>query len=57
MLLFSTEENLDVLKSNTTWHADGTFKSCPTLFYQVFTIHAVMNEQKVPMVFFLTKIG
>ena len=59
MLIISTEEKLDVLESNTTWHADGTLKSCPTLLYQVFTIHAVVNEQTVPMVYFFfdTKNG
>ena len=53
MLIISTEEKLDVVESNTTWHADGTLKSCPTLFYQVFTTHAIVNEQTVPMVYFL----
>ena len=52
-LLFTTEENLDILEVNTVWHADGTFKSCPSLFYQVYTVHAVMNGHSIPLVYFL----
>ncbi len=52
-LLFTTEENLDILEVNTVWHADGTFKSCPSLFYQIYTVHAVMNGHTIPLVYFL----
>ena len=37
------EGNLDVSESNTTWHADLNFKSCPS-FLSVFRIHAVFND-------------
>jgi len=32
---------------------DGTFKSCPKLFYQLFTVHGVKNNHYVPLVLFL----
>ena len=41
MILFATDENLETLDSNTHWHADGTFKACPALFYQTLTLHDV----------------
>ncbi len=52
-LIFTTEENLDLLELNTVWHAYGTFKCCPTLFYQLFTIHGVINAQSFPLGYFL----
>ena len=41
-LVFNTEANLDILEHYTTWHADGTFKSCRSLFFQVYTTHVDM---------------
>ena len=35
-----------------TWLLDGTFKSCPSLFYQLYTIHGVYrNCTAVPFVY------
>ena len=51
--IFTTEQNLDLLEGYQNWHADGTFKSCPTLFYQIFTLHAVVNDHTLPLVYFL----
>ncbi len=41
ILLFSTHANLQALSQSEHWYADGTFKCCPTLFSQLFTIHGV----------------
>ena len=41
-LIFSTEQNLDLLEHTPQGHADGTFKCCPALFYQLFKIHGVL---------------
>ena len=32
---------------------DGTFQVCPRIFYQMFTIHAVVNGIHVPLVYCL----
>lgn len=32
---------------------DGAFKSCPKMFYQLFTIHGVKNHNYMPLIFFL----
>ena len=50
---FAADESLDTLESNTVWHADGRFKACPALFYHPFTIHDMVNNQTVSLVFFL----
>ena len=53
--IFSTEQNLDLLESTPQWHADGTFKCCPALFYQLYTVHGVLNGHTIPLVYMLLK--
>ncbi len=36
-----------------TTYTDGTFKTCPRLFYQIFTIHAFFHGQQFPLVYCL----
>src|SRR5579863_7060855 len=43
IMIFTTNQNLEFLKSSDTWLADGTFKVAPTLFDQLFVIHAYRN--------------
>lgn len=50
---FSTDTNLRKLCTVDTIFVDGTFKSCPALFYQIFTIHAIINDNYIPLAFFL----
>ena len=40
ILLFTTSENLKWLKEAKFWIMDGTFKTVPTLFRQLYSIHA-----------------
>lgn len=35
------------------WLLDGTFKTCPLLFHQLFTIHGVKEKKSIPLVFAL----
>ena len=53
VLIFATETNLDTLETSPEWHADGTFKTSPLLFYQLYSIHAVYNDHTVPLVYIL----
>ena len=53
MLIFSTDTFLQHLHDAENWMCDGTFKVSPTLFYQVFTIHAVIRNNILPSVFVL----
>ena len=50
---FSCTTNLNALGNVDTILIDGTFKSCPKLFLQLFGIHALINNVYVPLVFFL----
>jgi len=53
ILIFSTTANLRCLENSTQWHADGTFKSAPGIFTQLYTIHCVRNGSTFPCVFAL----
>lgn len=44
ILLFSTEENLKFLSNANNWYVDGTFKTVPLIFNQLFTIHGVKKN-------------
>ncbi|XP_063770714.1 uncharacterized protein LOC134905611 [Pseudophryne corroboree] len=55
-LLFSTEANLKKLHEACCWVMDGTFKTCPTLFRQIYSIHAMVGTDEttqrfVPLVY------
>ena len=41
MLIFGTQRNLEMLKLAEHWMADGTFKTAPPLFSQVYVVHAL----------------
>ena len=44
MLLFVTDTNLERLSRCKTIYMDGTFKTCPGLYSQFFSIHGLINE-------------
>ena len=41
ILIFGTQANIDSLSSAPVWLTDGTFKTVPSLFYQMYVIHAM----------------
>ncbi|QQP58582.1 Uncharacterized protein FKW44_003950 [Caligus rogercresseyi] len=53
ILIFSTQDNLTILSQANTWYADGTFKVAPPLFEQLYTLHGVILDNVVPLVFVL----
>ena len=53
MIIFATEDNLRRLAEAGTIHVDGTFSTCPRLFYQIFTIHAATHGRHIPLVYCL----
>ena len=53
IILFSTERNLNLLKNSEHWFSDGTFSSCPNIFYQFYTIHSVFQSDIIPLVYVL----
>ncbi|XP_078539542.1 uncharacterized protein LOC144824292 [Lissotriton helveticus] len=53
ILIFSTPRNLVKLESSEIWMMDGTFKSTPHPFTQIYTIHAKINNSVIPLVYSL----
>ncbi len=53
IVIFATESSLRLLAEATTYFVDGTFSVCPSIFYQVFTIHIMKYDQAFPMVYVL----
>ncbi|XP_030072563.1 FLYWCH-type zinc finger-containing protein 1 [Microcaecilia unicolor] len=53
ILMFGTMENLQILEENNHWFIDGTFKISPELFFQVFSIHALVDKSALPLVYVL----
>ena len=57
ILIFGTQRNLEMLQLSSVWLADGTFKTAPSLFTQVYMIHALrggtdlMNDHLLPSLF------
>ena len=44
VLVFATRKNLEELARSSTWFVDGTFKVCPTIFTQLFTIMGTVSQ-------------
>ena len=53
MFIFASEIRLQLLRESEDWYADGIFKVCPEIFYQLYTIHGQQNGQIFPVVFCL----
>lgn len=58
VLIFSTKNNIRVLKESPIWIMDGTFQCCPVLFAQLYSIHGIVgdagyNTKTVPLVYAL----
>ena len=43
IIMFVTEENKKILSFSSIWMADGTFKVVPSLFAQLYTVHALVG--------------
>jgi len=51
--IFSTTRLLYLMTQCDNWFCDGTFSSAPSLFYQLYTIHAVQYSKVLPSVYIL----
>ncbi|CAF1249209.1 unnamed protein product [Rotaria sordida] len=51
LIIFTTKTNLSILKQNKHWFADETFKVCPDDYYPLFTLHAMMTNAIIPLVY------
>ncbi|KAG7159283.1 hypothetical protein Hamer_G026698, partial [Homarus americanus] len=53
LLVFATDKGLDDLVHVKHWASDGTFKCCPNIFYQLYTLHVQVGKFSVPRLFAL----
>ena len=53
IIVFASREMMRQLESATVWMADGTFKTAPQLYFQMYTLHAVRNDYVFPCVYAL----
>ena len=53
IIIFATDQNTELLAESDTLYIDETFRSCPSLFYQLFTVHAFRNRQQYPLAYCL----
>mgnify|MGYP003623240631 FL=1 len=54
ILMFTTLNNIRFLAESDTLFSDGTFKTVPNQFLQLFTIHGIVQQFVFPFVFCLT---
>lgn len=52
-IIFSTTKNLEWLADCTHWFCDGTFRTVPTIFSQLYTIHGMVDGKVLPFVYVL----
>lgn len=53
ILIFCSPKCLDIMAECEHWFADGTFKSCPSIFSQIYTIHVLKQNTVIPTCFAL----
>jgi hypothetical protein len=51
--MFGTARNFALLNEFPHWCVDGTFKVAPQFFTQVYTVHALINNRALPMIYVL----
>lgn len=52
-LVFTSLKNLNYLVTCHLWLSDGTFKSVPSIFSQLYTIHGYKDGKSLPLVYML----
>ncbi len=53
IIIFGLMATFEALCGAEMWFMDGTFKTCPSLFYQLFTIHFFLSDRCIPGVYIL----
>jgi len=53
IFIFGTDQALQLLVNSEDWFGDGTFKVCPEVFFQVYTVHAKIAERVLPCIYAL----
>jgi hypothetical protein len=50
-LAFATTESLRDLENADIFFCNGTFYTCPNLFYQVYSIHIPIDDVMTPVIY------
>lgn len=53
IFIFASDIGIQLLSESEHWYADGTFKVCPEVFFQLYTLHAQRGGSIFPCVFAL----
>ena len=53
ILMFATDQGLEPLSNLEHWFCDSTFKVCPEILYQVYSIHTLDHGRVLPCLFAL----
>ncbi|KII69672.1 hypothetical protein RF11_07269 [Thelohanellus kitauei] len=51
ILIFSTNNNLELLRSSDCWYCEKNFKAASSPFSQLYTIHCKINNTVIPIVY------
>ncbi|CAF1581158.1 unnamed protein product [Rotaria magnacalcarata] len=54
LIMFCSNEQIDTLLNSTIWFCDGTFKTTPAMFEQVYIIQCLVGDEVFPAVYALT---
>ncbi len=53
IVVFTCNTNLQILRNSEVIYMDGTFQYCAKHFLQLFTLHGLLNDHYIPLVFVL----
>ncbi|RNA21785.1 hypothetical protein BpHYR1_007115 [Brachionus plicatilis] len=53
ILIFISPIDMKILGSAPRWHFDGTFKTCPTHFHQILSIHCLYQKRMFPAAYIM----
>jgi len=53
IIIFASDHMLRLIADADTLYMDGTFSSCPRIFYQLFTINIIVDGKQVPALYAL----
>ena len=49
LIIFASDDMISQLCNSDVIYMDGNFKTCPRLFYQLFTKNVFVHEQQFPI--------
>ncbi|XP_068242204.1 uncharacterized protein [Palaemon carinicauda] len=53
IVIFATQRCTNILANSDRWYGDGTFKTVPLLFYQLYTFHGFKEDVAIALIYAL----